>query len=1014
MVRRSYFDTILGLAVLITLLLATFFLTNTEYRIFFGLLFGMLGVVVYFLLFEPYGHDFAGKLRLERVIRFDWTLIIHLAAGASWLLVPSTTELFYADWSQLPPTIVLRGALTFVYGLLIPGSALVKLLDSKRQLTRLEVLTLGSLFSFFLLILTGYVIFTIGLSLSSLTFPIIWIFATLTLVAGKITHGRLMWSSQTIRPSSFSSRSVAALFLLVVVLFVSGILGITASWHTTIGGDLWTHIAQAAYYIEGYNSISYPWGYHFLIVALWAISGLPVVNVAQLLQSLTVLPILAMFVSVSAYVGRKSKVPVVATLFYAIFMGLGWISYLYLRSSGTPSNPAALYNLEYLASAFMYDITHGVFNFRVVFLPETLAITALILGMRLLRGFTMTPVMILLSSMVVTFTAMTSHVFEAAFFVIMLVIAALFRADMDYFRTIFSCELGAAFGLVLLYAVDSLSPLPQRIFTQSSGYLYYSGLLYSIYAVTAALSISLARFILIRRSIKKLDPLDWVYSKLEKTLSRIETSFIRALLVLTFILGIIFGLYTVLSPPFYAWSVITTAEVPWNYYPIRLGLITFFAIMGGGIIILHRETVREYWEFLSLAAVALTAARLLNLFGPRPLGFGESRVMDILWIGVTPLAGYGFVELARRFLENVGPSEKRKKMVGAVLILVVILAGASSYLILVDAKITLGQVPGYAATPGDMQVLGYIVAHRDLLAGAVTAPTYLTQYKIRALALTYPVGYFDQNGVLPIFRSSLITDVLASSLSLLSLRVFVSSYDIFSLSENGFSAALWYLAFQPVVVDARTSYLVSAVPLGQPSPSASVVVNLNQQGIGDFFTASSLALSNRPYSVAVGNNPLPADRSYLILSSDPADTNLYDSTLSWVQTAGRTLIVVSNQNGPGLYESQLFGFRNTGTTFSAVQITGNSSGMSSRISLPSPLVVRSMVTSSGTVVANFVGGGFNSPLASVISHGSGHVVFLSLRDYYLTLSQSMFDDLGRTFYHFLPQIFLFSGLPLNP
>ncbi len=1017
--EESRLDLILQGVVFAGLFATTESIMNIVYKPIFALLLATIGVLMYRLMVNTVliaknsGFRVAGLPSMLQVLA-----ILHLLLIPMWLLIPASAALYFVPWGQIFPGLLLRALIAISYACIVPGTILVMVLDYTDRFTALEVFVLGSLSSLFLSSLVGYVLYTVGLSLTLFVVPTLWVLASLLFILRFVTRRNQGWlRSWSDPPSSFNSDLSLRILLSISSILLIGVIVINVQWYDLLGGDLWTHAAQTAYFLQGDNTITYPWAFHFLVASLWGVSGLPLVNIEQLLQVFAILPVLALFATVSAYSGKDSKIPALSTLFFALFMGLGWISYLYQRITIAPSTLAGLFGIDSGAGAVTYDIAYGILSIRLSFLPAILALSCLIISLRLLRGFRFPWPSLIFITMILTFLSTASHLVETGFFAAVLLIAAIFKGELDEMTTLVYCELGAAFGLGFLFVLDSLSPNNQRIFSSSvtSG-LYAAAFSDEVYLLLVALLVSLLRTGLLGRGNHGYDIMGQVYSRVEPYVNRIENRLVYATLILTSLLGVFFTIYTLQAPPFSVFDIVSSASVPWNYYPIRIGVVTFFALMGSAIIILHLETLRKYMELFALAAIAIFVGRLIDLFGVRPFNFGENRVMDILWVAVTPLAGFGLVELAARLPKHFKLRDETKKMLAAVIVIVIIFAGTASSLLLIDKLALQGQIPGYAATNDDMQVISYIIQHRNSISASLTAPTLLSQFKIREMTLNYPLGYFNQFSILPFFQSGTITGLFNSANIVLGTNIFVSEYDVSYLSEHGYIPVLWFLAYQPAIVDAQSSFLISPLRMNPATGSTSslTILQSGANSLADFLGTSTLALTSTTYALGTTSGALPGPPPYVILLNDPSDPILYSSMIAWARMSNRTLAVVANSGAPGLFETQLFKSQDIGVTFNASQIYSDVGGSLTEIMLPNPLTIHEVVEQNATIVASFQNGKNNSTLAAMTSIGSGHVLLLSLRDYYRVLSRNMFTEVGRALFRFMPIIFQISGVPLSP
>jgi hypothetical protein len=992
---------------------AIIFTMSTIWRIFFAPVVGILGVITFHVLTDGGDSEPRFRFNLKLPASSAILIVLHFGMLLAWLLVPPASRLLFIDWGQISALLYARGIISLVYILLLPGILLVRILDRGRRLSRLELALLGMLFSFNIAALTAYTLFTLQIDMARYLFPSLWIMVTLGIIGN---YGRKLTSSEapTVpRPHSFPSNRVAAMFCSIVALFLMAVLSVNVTWYALVRGDLWSHIAQTALFLRGENQITYPWAYHFALASVWAVSGLPLVNALVMMQFLAVLPIFACFITLNAYARDDSRIPILGTLFYACFMGLGWISYFIVQASTPATSPGATFAAENLASYLTYDILAGILNIRLLFLPATLALASVIYSMRLLRSYGFSKPLVITAAFTMTFLSMEAHLFETVFFIAVLALSAIFVTERDHIKILAVCDLGAAAGFLAVFLIEYFSPIQQRLFSSTSGSFYFTGYTYAFDLLIGAL-LSVGLRLLLAFGLKRsADPLSWFYQKIERTLTKFENRIILVVCVLCTVSAIaLTGYLLTHQPTYFAWIDFTTGYVPWQYYPLRIGIVALFAIFGTVILLLRLSSLRTFLEIFLFGATALTVSRGIDFLGTRPFGFGENRVMDVLWFALATLAAYGVIEMLPRISKYLGSSIQRKKVIGLAILLVIIFSGMTSFLLLVDAKILDGQYSGYALTAGDLQIAEYLLRHPDLSVSSVTSPTLQSQRKMMALTLTYPYGYFGNFYIPPVFRMQTISSFLGSVNSLSSLKIFVGPYDLASLSSGEYLPALWYLAYQPLIVGGDGSFLLSSLGVTPPSNSGLTVVDEGQPpSIGEFLVTSAVAFTQNPYSILSLNQALQSSTGTLVLTKDPTDPVTFNATYSWVQSSSRTLVVISGLSGPGLYETSLLHMQDLGVTFNASSIS-SLAGASFNIQLPIPLSVLSVRYQNASVIAEYSGDGATTPLAAQKSAGLGRIIFLNLRDYLTTVSLNMFTDTGRALYSFLPAVFVQQNLLL--
>jgi hypothetical protein len=556
--------------------------------------------------------------------------------------------------------------LTFVAALIVifflPGWALLRALSLDRVVRgNLELFVL----SFSLSVIMSAVVFLSGLffQADSVTFNE---FVGVVFFSISILPFIRRWAMQKESVPSIKVRYNYSELLCVAwlsIFFIFIIWNLYPGMAYVLGFDIVRHYSDFQQVFEApdiYFS-TYPW-FHFLWALLDQMSLHPQMWLMQSgLAMMSIIVIFSFYVMARSYLVQiDRRAPMIATILFTAFAGLGWI--YFVQQAGTfPDLDQEWDTLRRSYDATYYDI--GVGNGTWIWLwfrPLTLGFTILFVLIYLLNCKELSrPIYLVITSALVV-ALMQIHASELVVFSLLIWVTALFFPSLKL-RT-----KGAAISVLIGVACSSiLSYSYSYIF--SSRYASMPDIYVPLIAVLAGTSL-----IFLRKT-----------GRIKFRSFKINWNLVIAILGAAYLILLFF--WNSISDNFLLKRVIGVYQVygvPWEFYPLLLGIVGLLAIPGL-IIIPNNSRNHQVVIFVSLFLLTMVLGRTLTFLHANSISieYWERRLIPIMEASASVIASIVILQIVK-WLQGRKPRSSYVKRLKSLLPLpilsILILAGSLS------------------------------------------------------------------------------------------------------------------------------------------------------------------------------------------------------------------------------------------------------------------------------------------------------------------------------------------------
>jgi len=419
------------------------------------------------------------------------------------------------------------------------------------------------------------------------------------------------------------------------------------------GSELWFNIHQASVYLISTSSI----------------------QVFQTIMAfLSIFSIFSFYMMSKAYLADIDKrLPIIATLFWGVFSGLGWLDFLSARIANPDSS--AYYSLLYTTNNRSYwDVGYGQGWIWLWYRPITLGLTLLFTLLYLLREHRLGKKAFLLTFTLLLLTLNFVHFPESMVFVLFLLILSIIKPikelRMNEAATSSILAMLISLPLLLIYqnfvGMSITSPAPALLV---------------LLTVAGALSALLNHY---EKRPKIARAKFWPASKWLIT----GLSIIYIWLLATWLIT---------AKNFSTADVAIVLGVPWLFYPMLLGLGGLFAIFSSKIIF-KRHVNHPIIAFALLLLFAVFFGRLLTYINVNVghTGYWERRIVPIAYAGASVLAPVSLMELFER-------AKRKKTALLAVLLAFVVVFGFTSTCLTLELQVH--EIQNFALSGEDLKVV---------------------------------------------------------------------------------------------------------------------------------------------------------------------------------------------------------------------------------------------------------------------------------------------------------------------
>ena len=373
---------------------------------------------------------------------------------------------------------------------------------------------------------------------------------------------------------------------------------------------------------------NYPW-FHFVMALLDQISLHPSMELMQSgLAMMSIVVIFSFYMMARSYLVQiDSRAPLIATILFTVFGGFGWI--YFLQQVGTISD----LDQEWLAlgrsaEASYSDIGIGVpTEIWLWFRPLTLGFAFLFVLLYLLNSKELSrPIYLAITSALVV-GLMQIHISELVIFALLIWIVALFFPSIKL-RT----KEAAISILIGIFCSSILSYSYSYIFNSTFASMS-TGIYISLIAVLAGTSL------IFLRKTKRIK-----FGSL-----RINWNLVIAILGAAYLILLFF--WNSISDNFKQESVIGASQifgVPWEFYPLLLGIVGLLAIPGI-IIILKNSRNHPVVIFVALFLLAMVLGRALTFLNANSIftDYWERRLIPVMQASASVVASVVILQIVK-------------------------------------------------------------------------------------------------------------------------------------------------------------------------------------------------------------------------------------------------------------------------------------------------------------------------------------------------------------------------------
>ena len=895
---------IISVVVALAVMSITFWTISTSFRYSFGSLLFFLTFLICRILLSERSQRYAKLTLNPPYATRSFFLLIWLLSIIMVLLVNPFGGTQYVEWSEISLPNWLRLIAALLMTSFYPGYAILTVIGKNEEFSFLGKVTLSTFLSLFM---SGLIAF-----IATMSEGLVGNQGLLGMVLLNILLLTLFSIFHTDKQRKFAKISIfsSQLIMMILILFV-----LTASYFVNFPVrlvptiDQWVHYGSVLKAIDGVLFSTpgvYPYWSHMYAALFGVLSGFPLVNAFMtLLLLFTVLPILSFYLMCSSLF-PSSKMPIVATVVYALFSGFGglYVMNLSMTGGGDP-----LY-LIYLASTKTSDMFYWLPSFRVFFFLGTIGFSTLFVTLYLLgRRFSNPYVKI---SLMATLFALgyLAHIAEALFFIVMMPFILLFARD--FLKDPKDLPISVALGLVFVSIVDLSAPTKIYLFRDALYTpLFLCGLLGWMF-----LSFLLLRLNLRVRVFAKAKSANWLYLEFSPILV--------AGLVYIYVLCLIIWSYEIPKLSF-SWGT----PLPWYVYPIRLGAAGFITIASIPWLVKHRNSVGLRLPLLFvilflLLGKASSYLSVLRMSGPMiPMPLAESRIMEFTWIGVSALGSYSIVKFFQHIHHAKTPRSKiAKTIIATSLLSLIAISGISSTFYAVELR----SQPSNSIAMRELEDLNFLRSHK-FERGAVLAPSSSAS-KLDSFGGMVTVHEYYRPAFFGATKAESLFDLLTHNIYQTSgfpIRyLFVSNSDLNEVRgyRNSFlfNHLMQYLS---ILFTNEETTIYEIPPFAPPSQQSNltIIIPSSPTEMTYLYPLEVVSLAGLNYTVSMEFDSRLFTYSKILFPYDPVEVNL-NNYLQWLSEGG-SLIVLDSLGSHGSFATLLsLNITATGETYEANGVLG--------------------------------------------------------------------------------------------
>jgi hypothetical protein len=604
------------------------------------------------------------------------------------VLVPVHAPIVYQPWQEIASVNWLRFFITIPLTFFFPGYLVLKLLDKRNELSKIESFTLSLILSFFFVSLVGFILQVLNMSILVAGFNAFIIFYVIIVVSYIILQLKtnLRQDIQDV-PKRIGLNKLSILLLLVIISVLALVYSIPYEYGLS-SGDALQQLGESLIFEKDFPVNNgkygpYPYWISIFCALFFLLSSFPAVNAYIILHFITVIPILSFYLFASTFFERDKRIAVVGAILFPLFAGIGWIYTLFLQNSSSLN----LAQLISLTGNKTYDLTNIVSQFAYTLdSAQIVGVTCFLIAIYIARRqWKVRYVQYILLSITIALSYLAHNIVDVIMFVVLFSLYQLFstRKSVIEYRKI---GVSIIIGLLSVGLIDFVAP----------GTTYTNDRFGVVMAnVTFIISCSMLVISIFLSYLK--EKISIVFSIFSKHKLPTETLSTLLAAIIIFIYGLCFVLYfTVFQDLVPLGSVVYTAySWPWFIYPLRFG---FVGLLATGVVVyymLSKQKVNQgsivilsVWAFIILASCWLDKSIWFLPSSIKSMLL-ENKLQGYLWIPLCLLASYGLVTLISKFRQssqNQWYAHKldSNRLIGALLLSLLLVGGTTSTLLYVE------------------------------------------------------------------------------------------------------------------------------------------------------------------------------------------------------------------------------------------------------------------------------------------------------------------------------------------
>jgi len=773
-----------------------------------------------------FGLSLTGLLFLICAFRYDYKFklaIPHPVKIIDFFLIVCSITLLVSNMFANPimnmfanPIVNISFILAVIVSFFLPGWALLRLLGIDcRRASNVVFLVLPFSLSIGLtsLIFTFALPFTAG---GATLLSAIYVIVSLLPLLKDYLH-RSYGKLQAYASNRVSKHNLFDVLLLawVSLFFLFIILNIYPQMAYVPGLDIVRHFSSSKGLILAPDIYvgEYPW-FHFTWTSVYELSAPPMWLFQSGIACLSLMLIFSFYIMAKAYLSDVDRrAHLLATVFFSVFSGFGWL--YFMQEKLNIPDPAKHFDILRMSNNVSYwDIGYGQgpwlwFWFR----PLTLGFTIFFVLLYLMRREDLTKRNYITVSSLLILTLSLVHFSELFIFVVLLFILALLcpTTKLRLRETAISTLIGLTASALLTTAYQNLFGFASWKFSYE--YLF-------ILAVLAG-----SAYILIR------------YPKRPRIAFKGNLTIVASISL--FVYSALLFYWFSNADSFSVSYVRKILAVPWELYPVLLGIVGLFAILG---IILIAKNYRSHpiVIFAVLFVLAIVFGRAITYLnaGFMDTGYWERRIIPFVYASASLLAPLIVLKLKRLRGFN--------KMLTVAFISFLVLGGVTSTFL--TAEYWVLNVPRGDLTYEEVKLLSYL---ND-------ADPYSTLLTVTGRSLRVAeyasLGWIINYYRFPLWqaRSPELPLNILSSLNSPAI-IFLHERDLKGTAttyRNGYIAS-HLLNVVPAIYEGSEGEILQVPRLAPPSSSSDMVLVLPEDGDNFFYAYDILSLGGYNYTTAL-------------------------------------------------------------------------------------------------------------------------------------------------------------------